>query len=180
MLTALAPADGDAILPLADVRSALNLTADDSFHDARIIRARDAAIDFAEGYTGKALSRRLFTYHVAQFSSVIALPIGPVVADDAAISYSDGDGGETALVEADWTFGGDSLFAPVGTGWPLASGFPGSVRITFTAGYETPDDIPPMIMAGVVVAMAAMFENAASPDLSAAMRCLDRHRAPIL
>ncbi len=179
MLTPLAPADGNAVLSLDDARAHLNLTADDSFHDNSVLALRDAAIDFVEGYTGKALSRRLFLWTADQFCSVIHLPIGPVVSDDAAISYYASDGTDTALTDADWFFGRDRLIAAEGTSWPYTNDSPGGVRITFTAGYLEAADIPPMLLAGVKLAMTAMFENRSAPDLSGAVRCCDQYRTPL-
>ncbi len=176
MLTALAPADGNAILSLADARVHLNLTADDDFHDDAVLALRDAAIDFVEGYSGKALSARLFMWTADHFSISINLPIGPVSDTDAEISYYDSDGADTAIADGDWFFGRDQVVAASGQTWPVANGFPGGVRVTFTAGYAS--DIPPMLLVGVKLAMTAMFEDRANPDLSAAMRCIDRHRGP--
>lgn len=178
MLTALEPADGDAILPLADARAHLNLTADDSFHDTAVIALRDAAIDFVEGYSGKALSPRQFEWSADRFTSSIALPVGPISSDGAAISYYDSDGADTALADGSWHFGRGQVVAASGQTWPAANGFPGGVRVTFTAGYATPQEIPPMLLAGVKLAMTAMFEDRSNPDLAGAMRCIDRHRGP--
>lgn len=180
MLTALAPADGDSILPLADARAHLNLTADDSYHDTAVIALRDAAIDFVEGYSGKALSQRMFIWSFDRFTSVIDLPIGPAAADDAAIRYYASDGADTALVDGDWFIGRGRVVAASGKTWPYANGFPGGVRITFKAGYATAADIPPMLLAGVKLAMTSLFEDRSNPDLTGAMRCCDRHRSPIL
>ncbi len=180
MLTALTPANGDSILPLAAARAHLNLTADDSFHDTAVIALRDAAIDFVERYTGKALSQRLFEWSVDRFTSVIDLPIGPVSPVGAAISYYGSDGVDTALVEGDWFFGRGRVVAASGKTWPYANGFPGGVRITFTAGYATPAEIPFLLLAGVKVAMTAMFEDRAGPNLRPAMACCDLHRTPVL
>lgn len=180
MLTALAPADGDSILPLADARAHLNLTSDESYHDTAVIALRDAAIDFVETYTGKALTQRQFEWSADQFTSVIDLPIGPVSPDDAAINYYESDGTDTALVEGDWFIGRGRVVAATGRTWPYANGVPGGVRVTFNAGYPTVADVPTMLLAAVKLAMTAMFEDRASPDLSAAMRCSDLYRAPIL
>lgn len=175
MLTPLAPADGDAILPLADARTHLNLTASDDYHDDAVTALRDAAISWAEGYAGRSLDSRQFLWRLDRFTSVVRLPIGPVSAVNA-ISYYASDGADTALVAADWYLGGDKLWAAHGATWPVASGAPGGVRITFTAGYALPADIPPYLLAAVKLAMAAMFEDRSSPDLTAAMRCADQFR----
>ncbi len=180
MLRAIGPADGDSILPLADARAHLNLTADESYHDTAVIALRDAAIDFVETYTGKALSQRLFEWSLDRFTSVIDLPIGPVVPEDSAISYYGSDGVDTALVDGDWFIGRGRVVAAAGTVWPHANGLPGGVRITFKAGYALPADIPPMLLAGVKLAMTSFFEDRANPNLAGAMRCADGHRNPVL
>ncbi len=174
MLTALAPFDGDTILPLADARVHLNLTADDDFHDAAVESARDGAIGWVESYSGRSLQAREFEWSADQFCSVIRLPIGPVSAVDG-ISYYDSEGTDTALVEGDWVSGRDRVVAS--GSWPYANGDPGGVRITFTAGYATAADIPTNLIAAVKLAMTAMFEDRSNPDLTAAMRCADAFRS---
>ena len=176
MLTALAPFDGDTILPLADARVQLNLTADEDFHDAAVGDARDSAIGWVESYTGKSLQAREFEWAADQFCSVIRLPIGPVSGVDG-ISYYNSEGTDTALAEGDWVSGRDRVVAS--TSWPYANGDPGGVRITFTAGYASAADIPPNLMAAVKLAMTAMFEERSNPDLTGAMRCADAFR-PVL
>jgi uncharacterized phiE125 gp8 family phage protein len=175
MLTPLEPADGDAILPIADARVHLNIVEADTYHDSAIEALRDAAIDWVEGYAGKALTRRQFLWTQDSFTSVIRLPIGPVVDEDTAISYYDSDGTDTEL--EDWYLGRDGLTAAHSSTWPIASGMSGSVRVTFTAGYETPADIPPLLLAGVKMALTALFEDRSNPSFEGAMRCCDKYRS---
>jgi uncharacterized phiE125 gp8 family phage protein len=175
MLTPLAPFDGDTILPLADARVQLNLTADDSFHDDSVTSARDAAIGWAEYYTGRSLQERDFLLEVDRFCMVMALPIGP--ATSVVVEYYNSDGTDTAIDEADYYLGNDKLVAAINSSWPVADGRPGGVRITITAGYAVPADIPPHLLAAVKLAMTAFFENRTDPDLSGAMRVADQFRA---
>lgn len=177
MLTPLAPFDGDTIIPLADARVQLNLTDDDDFHDAKVTDARDAAINWAENYTGRSLQERDFLWTVDRFCTVMVSPIGPV--NDAAISYYDSDGTDTEVDAADFYIGNNRLMAASSTAWPSPDGRPGGVRITLTAGYAAAEDIPPYLMASVKLAMTAMFEDRANPDLNGAMRAADQFR-PIL
>lgn len=173
-----APFDGDTILPLADARVHLNLTADESYHDDAVTAARDAAISWAENYTGHSFQDREFIWTTTTFTSLMRLPIGPVTGVDG-ISYYDGDGTDTALDAADWFHSGNNLAAAFNTSWPYAYGQDG-IRITLTAGYAVPADIPPMLLAAMKLAMTAMFEDRSSPDLTAAMRCADMFRTPLL
>lgn len=178
MLTALAPVDPDAILSLATARVHLNLTASDSHHDAAVTALIIDAIDWVEGYTSQSLQARDFLWTTDNFTSAIRLPIGPVnsVSD---ITYIDGSGVETALDTSAWYYGRGSVSAAFGTVWPQSSGQPGNIRITFEAGFALPANIPPALLTGVKLALAAMFDNRENPDLAGAMRCCDRLR-PIL
>lgn len=175
MLTALAPFDGDTILPLADARVQLRLTANDTFHDDAVEGARDAAIGWVEDYTGRSLEERDFLWSVDQFKSVLTLPIGP--ADSAVVAYYDSDGTDTTIAEADYYLGNGKLTAAINAAWPYADGRPGGVRITITAGYALPADIPPHLLAAVKLATTAFFENRSNPDLSGAMRVADQFRS---
>jgi uncharacterized phiE125 gp8 family phage protein len=178
MLTSLAPFDGDTILPLDDARVHLNLTAADDHHDAAVRSAREAAISWAESYTGHSFEERQFLWSVDQFKSRMPLPRGPVSAVDE-VSYYDSNGDDTALDAEDWYAGNGIVSAAYGTTWPYANGLPGGVRITFTAGYGTPDDIPENLMAAMKLAMTAFFEDRSNPDLAGAMRVADQIR-PVL
>ena len=172
MLTA-PPFDGDTILPLADARVHLNLTSDDSFHDAAVEELRDAAIGWVEGYTGLSLQSRNFTWATDRFTSRMRLPMGPVTAI-VGVSYYGSAGTDTVL--ASWYFGNGMLTAAQGSTWPYASGQPGGIRITFTAGFANAAAIPPFLLAAVKLAMSAMFEDRSNPDFSGAMRCADQFR----
>jgi uncharacterized phiE125 gp8 family phage protein len=175
MIYPLAPFDGDTILPLADARVQLRLTADDTFHDDAVKASRDAAIGWAEGYTGHSFQEREFLWVANQFMPVLCLPIGPATSVD--ISYYDGDGADLTIDAADFYLGNDKLTPAINAAWPFADGRPGGVRITITAGYATADDIPPHLLAAVKLAMTAFFENRADPDLTGAMRVADQFRA---
>jgi uncharacterized phiE125 gp8 family phage protein len=177
MLTALTPFSGDDIIPLADARVQLNLTADDTFHDAKVRDARDAAIGWAEGYTGRSLQQREWLWEIDQFCRVLTAPVGPV--DSATVEYYDSDGVDTTIDPAEFYVGNNRLVAAINSSWPYADGRPGGVRITLTAGYATAEEIPTYLMAAVKLAMTAMFEDRSNPDLSAAERAADQFR-PIL
>ena len=180
MLTALAPADGETILPLADAKVHLNLTDDDTFHESAIESARDAAIGWLEGYAEQSLQERDFLWTSDQFTSRMRLPIGPVASDGiASVEYYDSEAVDTTVDAADYVVGGGTLAAATGASWPYANGQPGGVRVTFAAGYTTADDIPFNLMAALKLALTAFFEDRTNPDLSGAMRVADQVR-PIL
>lgn len=176
MLTELAPFDGDTILSLADARQQLNLTVDDTFYDQKVEDARDDAISWLEGYASISLQERQFLWVVDQFSCFIELPRSPVTGVDE-VSYYDGTGADLMIDAADYIFGRDRLAPAIGAAWPYANGYPGGVRITFTAGYST--EIPLNVMRALKLAMTAFFENRSNPDLRVAMAVADQAR-PLL
>lgn len=178
MLTALTSADEESILDLVACRTELRLTADDAWHYDKVRSIRSGAIGWCEGYTGKALGLRSFEWRQNHFERFIRLPIGPVTAV-SAISYLNGSGVETQLDPSAWYVGLNSVSAAPDTVWPYSNGAPGAVRITFSAGYASPDDIPPYLLTAVKLAMAAMFEDFANPDMTGAIRCANQSRRVI-
>lgn len=175
MLRALTPADGEAILPIEDLKARIRVI--DTAEDADITRMRGQAIDWVERYTGIALDRRQFEYADRQFCRRIALPVGPIASVDA-IAYDDTNGAEQVLTTADWRFGGGAVFTAAGKRWPVSIGDPGSVRITFTAGLEDAEAEAPMLIAAVCVGVAALFANREAPDWGPAAACADQYRMP--
>lgn len=175
MLVALEPATGEDILPLALLKARVRVLA--SNEDTDIERMRAQAIDFVERYSGKALQRRQFQWMADRFCTRIALPVGPVESVDA-ISYYASDGTDTALEASDWYLGAGVVQASTGSVWPVSSGQTGSVRVTFTAGYEDAEAEAPLLIAAVEVAVAALFDDRESPNWGAAMALADSYRTP--
>lgn len=162
MLTALEPADGEAILPLDLLKERVRVLSSDE--DGDIARMRDQAIDLIERTLGKSLQVRQFQWSGNQFASPIRLPMGPVISVDSVIYYAS-DGTDTPLDPADWLFSDDCVQAAIGTSWPTASDVPGSVRVIFTAGYEDAEADAPLLISAVEVAVAAIRKDRAAPNL---------------
>lgn len=175
MLRALAPANGEVILPLAELKQRIRQI--DDFEDADIGRMRDQAIDWVERYTGIALSRRQFEYADRQFCRRMMLPMGPLVKVDT-ITYNDTNGAPVALTEADWRIGGGAVFTAAGKRWPASIGDDGSVRITFTAGLEDAAAEAPMLIAAVCVGVAQLFADRENPNWEPVRNCADHYRMP--
>lgn len=175
MLTPLAPADGETVLPLDLLKARVRVLSNDEDYDLERMRAQ--AIDFVERYSGCALQRRQFLYSDRQFCSSMRLPIGPVQSVDA-INYVSGDGANVELEAGAWHAGGGIVQPRAGTHWPYASGQEGAVRITFTAGFESAELEAPMLIAAVEVGVAALRASRDAPDWSAAMACADSYRMP--
>lgn len=171
MLTPLAPADGEAILPLAESKRYLRVL--NGAQDDTIGELRDAAIDWLEGAADHALTRRQFLLEDRQFVCRLRLPRRPAASVDE-VSYFTTDGTKIELEATAWRFGAGFLEPAHGVPWPYASGREGSVMIKFTAGFESPADIPRLMITAAKAALAAMFANREAPDLRAAERIARR------
>lgn len=175
MLTQLAAFTGEDILPLADAKDHLNITAGDTDHDAVIEAFRDDAISWAEGYTGFSFQSRQFLWSVDRFCKRIALPRGPVSSVDS-VKYYDSEGTDTTIDAGDYVLGNNIVAPASDASWPIPDGRPGGVRVTFTAGFEAAEDIPRYLLASAKLAMTALFEDRDNPDMTGAMACADQHR----
>lgn len=175
MLIALEPADGEAILPLEKLKARVRVIAADEDED--IASMRDQAIDFVERKFGKSLSQRAFQWIDSQFCTSMRLPMGPVISVEG-ISYYATDGTDTALADGDWLFTGGAVVAPIGGTWPDASDVPGSVRVTFTAGFSDAETEAPLLIASVCVAVAAIYENRESPNWTPAINVASSYWTP--
>jgi uncharacterized phiE125 gp8 family phage protein len=177
MLVASTPADGEAILPLALLKARVRVLADDE--DTDIERMRAQAIDYIERTLGKSLQQREFVWSTNQFCASMLLPVGPVLSVDA-VSYYATDGTDTELEEGDWLYSGGALMPAIGTEWPEASEVPGSVRVTFTAGFEDAETEAPMLIAAVEVTVAALRDNREAPDFRPAINVASSYWSPAL
>lgn len=57
--------------------------------------------------------------------------------------------------------------------WPATDGKTGAVRITFTAGYQSPSQVPPQIMQGVQMLTAHFFRNRSAVVVSSGSVAVD-------
>jgi uncharacterized phiE125 gp8 family phage protein len=171
------PADADAILPLAAAKARIRVI--EAEEDADITRMRLQAIDFVERYTSRALNERGFQWVSTHFINYWRLPIGPITTVDG-INYYDSDDVDVAMDAADWYFGGGILQPRSGTIWPVTNGMAGSVRISFTAGFEDAETQAPMLVAAVELGIAELFRNRERPDWSAVMAACDSYRDLLL
>jgi uncharacterized phiE125 gp8 family phage protein len=114
-----------------------------------------AAVGTIEAQTGKAMSVKSFTQQVAGFPCraphSIILFRGPVTAI-TEISYDPADGSNAAsLTDFRLVDGVNAALMPAfGQSWPATVPGPGSVRITFTAGYAA-DQAPELDQAALLL-----------------------------
>lgn len=174
MLTALEPADGEAILPLDKLKARVRVLSDSE--DSDIERMRLQAIDHIERYSGISLMQRQFRLSLRRFCTSIPLLMGPATTVDE-ISYVDTAGDTQSADTGEWILAADYLYPTVGTALPVASGMPGSVQITFTAGLTDAENEAPLLIAAVEVAVAELFNNREAPNWTAAENVASSYRA---
>jgi uncharacterized phiE125 gp8 family phage protein len=150
------PFDGEAILPLALIKHVTEVDADD--RDDLLGIYRDAAIDWVERHTAKALQRREWTWTTDQFASPLRLPIGPV-ASITNVAYLSPVGVPGAVAANGWRVTGLAMYPAIGATWPSALIGEGAVTVTFVAGYENASLEAPALIAAVTMLTAHLFEN---------------------
>lgn len=104
-------------------------------------------------------------------------PCGSIVLPDApvrevlSIDYVDADGATQVYggsppswnVVTAGRFGKATIELGVGESWPSARTQGDGVVVTYTVGYETPDEIPPLTKQAIALVVAELYK---SPDLS--------------
>jgi len=89
----------------------------------------------------------------------IELPTAPVQSLTSVI-YIDANGDEQEFDHATLIVGEPARIYPAyGHSWPVARDFPGSVVVTYVAGWASVDDVFPQLKAGIRMTALAWFEN---------------------
>lgn len=102
-----------------------------------LIAAATAELDGPSGWLGRSLGLQVVEWQIDAFPCgllPLALPLAPIV-EILAVDYDDTDGVEVALDPGAYRLRAGQLL-PLG-GWPSAASQRGSVRIRYSAGYET-------------------------------------------
>ncbi|MGB5903806.1 MAG: hypothetical protein WBH00_13240 [Xanthobacteraceae bacterium] len=139
----------DPVPSLAEVKAHLRVDHDDNDLDitSKIWGAITEFEDPELGWLGTSVLPRQITLTLAEFSSVIRLPVGPILKDadtySLVVKYNDIDGVEQAAPESlyqvlDPATSGRRIALRAGQSWP-AIGAGGEVRITYWAGYGPAD-----------------------------------------
>lgn len=153
-LMSAAPLDGEELLSLDDAKK--HLRVDDDDDDALIEAFRDAAIDWVERYTAKALVKREFVWTASAFATPLRLTIEPIVTVDA-VTYLSARGAEMIAVPVGLDVSGRDL-RPIGDVWPQAIDGDGAVRVVLTAGYDA-DAVPAALKAAVMMLLGHLYRN---------------------
>lgn len=150
------------VVSIDEAREQLSLL-DDTSHDGRILRLIKAATRQAEAHTGCRPLTQTVRLELDGFpSGAIDLSVYPV-ASVTTVAYDDDAGvAQTLTVDVDYyaDLGGMTpRLLPVDA-WPATkSGKPGSVRITFVAGWASVDLVPEDFAQAVLLRMSELFEN---------------------
>jgi uncharacterized phiE125 gp8 family phage protein len=109
---------------------------DDTSEDALLCSYVRGAREFAEEYIGRALVRRSFTEHFAEFPAYFEILRRPLVSV-APIAYTDEAG--AAQTFADFTIANGTyparVYPETGATWPAINEY-GGVDLIYTAGYD--------------------------------------------
>lgn len=133
----------------------------------------EAALGKIESASGRKLFKRTCRLTLDSFRHTIALPASPVI-DVASITYLDTAGEEQTLPSTayalldrlEWP----KLIPAQGHSWPETWDFPGSIKVTFNAGYgEGMETIPAQLRMATMQTVADFFRfggNVATTSLA--------------
>jgi len=126
-----------------------------------IVAYTGAAIARVEATSGRMLFARSLRFTADAFGTVLTLPASPVSAV-SAVTYVDADGATQTLDGAAYALidkaETPTLYPSFGNDWPRTRDFPGSVAVTFTAGYGAGvDDVPAPLRMAVMQTVADWY-----------------------
>ncbi|MBT8199586.1 MAG: head-tail connector protein [Acidimicrobiia bacterium] len=124
-----------------------------------------AAREYAEDVTGRALVTQTLTYALDAFPAggVIQLP-KPPLASVTSITYTDVDDASQTMSTGDYSVDtaatpGRILLEPDAS-WPTSvKDIPGAVSILYVAGYGNPSSVPESIRAAIKLLVGNWYEN---------------------
>jgi uncharacterized phiE125 gp8 family phage protein len=161
---AVVPIGGEAI-DLATAKAAQRI--EDDSEDALLSGFLRAAVGMVERRTGKNLTQKVVTQEVNGFAAghrgqagcgrypyyggeAIPLFKGPV-SEVLGVVYDDGDGVEQDLASFRLVEGANARLLPAfNERWPATAFGPGTVRVTYVAGYD-PTELPPELVQAAIL-----------------------------
>lgn len=154
--------------PVSLAAAKLHLRVDHDDEDALIRGFIAAARQDAEHQLGRALCAQTLRLSLDGFpSGCIVLP-RPPLQSVKAITYLDADGVRQTIDPADYRAITDELVGRVlpayGKSWPAARVEPGSVQITYVAGWPEASDVPESIKSWIKVRLGTLYKLRATLD----------------
>ncbi|MEM6798007.1 MAG: head-tail connector protein [Planctomycetota bacterium] len=172
------------------LRLKAHLRVDIDVEDALITEYAIAAIDYLERATNRIIAPSTIRYTVPQFPSgaeALQLPIGPA-RSITSITYE--DDGDTQSINPDHYMlnrGTPSGRIIPTTPWPDVGSPDAQIAITYTAGYATQGDCPPLLMQGIFLLAGHYYEQRAATSDRTAIEVpfafaaiVDRFRIPVV
>ncbi|HEX2594800.1 MAG TPA: head-tail connector protein [Rhizomicrobium sp.] len=150
----------DLVLPLDAAK--LHLRVDSTDEDDLITDAIRTAQAWIEENTILVLTTREMTETANHLGGPIDLRAWPV-SNITKITYFDRSGAPQELATGSWWANLSRrpvrLSPSFGTRWPASAVAPGSVAITFTAGFDTDDEIPATVMHAIKLLVSHFYTN---------------------
>lgn len=154
-----APSVEPVTLTEAKLHCKVDSTDDDTLLTALIVAARQQA----EHQTGRALVTQIWELSLDEFP-VDSLEIPkPPLQTVASISYLDANGTRQTLANTEYQVIVDELLGRIvsayGKSWPSCREVPGSVVVTFTAGYGLAAAVPESIKSWIKLAVNTLYNQ---------------------
>ncbi len=154
----------DSVVTLAEAKGHLRVSHADE--DALIINLIEAATSYVEGPNGIGVSLLTQTWR-ASFDGFpcgsFLIPLGPIQSI-TSIQYRDGAGQMQTLSADRYDVDLDQepcrIHRAPGSSWPALTVRPGSVKVTFQAGYGSdPEDIPVILRQAILLLIGHWYEE---------------------
>ena len=185
--------------PVTLAEAKAHLRVSDSDSDDLIIGHLEAAAQFCEQHTNRALVEQTWAMKLDAFPRAcsargryIDLPKPPTLSI-SSITYVDTNGTTQTLASDQYVFHADAwqpfIAEAYGVTWPSTRTQPGAVTVTFVAGYAqasgsyTPN-IPPLIKSAVLQFVQGKYDNIMAADMKALeeslILSLNQLRVPVI
>lgn len=149
--------------PFTPAQAKAHLEVEHSDDDAMIDAFVAAARSSVEAVLKASLLPTVWTYKTDGFPLEIRLPVGPVLdASLVVVKYIDDAGVEQTLATDDYQVSvGETgvIRAAYGKTWPSTRPEMDAVRVQFTAGWASADDVPRAILAALRLMMGHLYEH---------------------
>lgn len=150
-----------AVVPLARIKE--HVRPSDDADDAYLVKLGLAALRFCEAYTDRAIASSDVVWTVDRFPCAFVLPKGAVQSVDAVKYINDSDGVLTTLAADQYRVTGvgepTRITPAYNVSWPTARFVTEAVRVEWTAGYATADDVPEDLKLGMLLLIGHWYEN---------------------
>lgn len=147
---------------LAEAKAHLRVViSDDDAYISGLITAARMAL---EHRINRALVWQTVTHTAHSFTPGMALPVVPY-AGDLVVSYIDAEGAAVTLDPTTYVLSHTTpprLYPARGQWFPMLTPWPGTVQITYSAGYPDPASVPAPLKQWILLAVGTMYEHRAS------------------